>query len=94
MMGGTDVRQGVPLLCRAGPGAGTPIPKGTSRSRKRLVTPNKQILGRELAAWLGKLTLTGGDLDGQPFDRVALGTALYPGNLRAVGQRGPEHRAR
>ena len=54
MMGGTDVRQGVPLLCRAGPGAGTPIPKGTSRSRKRLVTPNKQILGAGI-----------GGLDGQ-----------------------------
>ena len=49
-------------------GAGTPIRKGTSRSRKRLVVPNKQILGRELAAWMGKLTLTGGDLDGEPFE--------------------------
>ena len=46
---------------------GTPNRKAKLRSRKRLVVPSKQIIGRELAAWLGGLTLSGGDLDGQPF---------------------------
>ena len=43
-----------------GAGAGTPNRNGTARSRKRLVTPRKQILGRALIDWLGKLTLSGG----------------------------------
>ena len=46
---------------------GTPEPNGTVRTCNRLVTPRKQTLGRTLIDWLGGLTLSGGDLDGQPF---------------------------
>ena len=46
---------------------GTPEPNGTVRTCNRLVTPRKHTLGRTLTDWLGGLTLSGGDLDGQPF---------------------------
>ena len=65
---------------------GTPKRKAESRSRNRLVTPVTQINGRELAAWLGGLTLSGGDLDGQkfsvwPWERSFIkGTFGQPGN--------------
>ena len=50
-----------------GAAVGTPERKGKLRTCERLVAPRKQTLGRELVAWMGKLTLSGGDLDGQPF---------------------------
>ena len=46
---------------------GTPEGKPTSSSRNRLPVPVKQTIGRALINWLGTLTLSGGDLDGQPF---------------------------
>ena len=46
--------------------AGTPDRKKASRTRDRLVRPVAHI-GRELIAWMGGLTLSGGDLDGEPF---------------------------
>ena len=51
------------------PGAavGTPKRKEKLRTVERLVAPRKQTLAAELVAWMGKLTLSGGDLDGQPF---------------------------
>ena len=49
------------------PVAGTPEGGGKVRTVERLVVPRKQTLGRALIDWLGKLTLSGGDLDGQPF---------------------------
>ena len=65
---------------------GTPNRGGKLRSRKRLVAPRTQTLGRDLIAWMGRLTLSGGDLDGQPFEvwpwerRFILGTFGQPGN--------------
>ena len=65
---------------------GTPNRNGTSRTVERLVTPRKQILSRELIAWMGGLTLSGGDLDGQQFEvwpwekRFIRGTFGQPGN--------------
>ena len=50
-----------------GRATGTPKRAEKSKSRDRLLTPVTQILGRELVAWLGGLTLSGGDLDGEPF---------------------------
>ena len=46
---------------------GTPERNGKVRTVERLVTPRKQTLGRALIGWLGKLTLSGGDLDGELF---------------------------
>ena len=46
---------------------GTPDRKKTRRTRDRLVGAEAHI-GRELIAWMGGLTLSGGDLDGQPFE--------------------------
>ena len=69
-----------------GAAAGTPNRKAKLRSRERLVTPRKQTLGRALIDWLGKLTLSGGDLDGQAFSvwpwekRFILGTFGQSGN--------------
>ena len=69
-----------------GAGAGTPNRNGRVRTCERLVTPRKQIIGRALIDWLGKLTLSGGDLDGQPFTvwpwerRFIAGTFGQPGN--------------
>ena len=59
---------------------------GTSRTVERLVSPPTHTLGRELVAWMGKLTLSGGDLDGQPFTvwpwerRFIMGTFGQSGN--------------
>ena len=68
------------------PSLGTPVASAKPRSRNRCLTPRKQIIGRELAAWLGKLTLSGGDLNGQSFTvwpwekRFIAGTFGQPGN--------------
>ena len=68
------------------PAAGTPEGKEKKRTCNRLVTPRKQTLGRTLSDWLGTLTLSGGDLDGQPFTvwpwerRFLNGTFGQPGN--------------
>ena len=68
------------------PAAGTPEGKPTSSSRDRLPVPPKQTMGRELIDWLGSLTLSGGDLDGQPFQvwpwekRFLVGAFGQPGN--------------
>ena len=65
---------------------GTPNRKENLRTCERLVVSVKHTLGRELVAWLGKLTLSGGDLDGQPFTvwpwerRFILGTFGQSGN--------------
>ena len=65
---------------------GTPEPKPNLRTRERLEAPVKHTLGRALIDWMGKLTLSGGDLDGQPFEvwpwerRFLLGTFSQPGN--------------
>ena len=65
---------------------GTPKPNGNVKALDRPLVTGKQTLGRALAAWLGKLTLSGGDLDGQPFTvwpwerRFLLGTFGQPGN--------------
>ena len=75
-------------------GAGTPVSKSKSRSRERLVVPRKHTLGRELVAWLGKLTLSGGDRDGLPFEvwpwerRFILSTFGQPGNAALSIARG------
>ena len=53
--------------CNGMAAAGTPKPKRTRNARQRPLVPVKHTLGRELVEWLGKLTLSGGDLDGQPF---------------------------
>ena len=69
-----------------GAAVGTPERKGKLRTCERLVTPGKQTLGRALIDWLGGLTLSGGDLDGQPFTvwpwekKFILGTFGQPGN--------------
>ena len=48
--------------------AGTPKPKRKARRFERTGTPLKQTSsGAALIEWLGKLTLSGGDLDGQKF---------------------------
>ena len=46
---------------------GTPGRKAKLRTCKRQVVPGKHTLGRSLIDWLGGLTLSGGDLDGEPF---------------------------
>ena len=65
---------------------GTPARKAKLRTCKRRVTPGKHTLGRALIDWLGKLTLSVGDLDGEPFTvwpwekRFILGTFGQSGN--------------
>ena len=77
-----------------GAAVGTPERKGKLRTCERLVAPGKQTLGRSLIDWLGKLTLSGGDLDGQPFQvwpwerRFILGTFSQPGNAALSIARG------
>ena len=72
----------------------TPESNAKQRRRNRLVTPVKHTLGRTLTDWLGKLTLSGGDLDGQPFAvwpwerRFILGTFSQPGNAALSIARG------
>ena len=76
------------------PAMGTPKPNGNGKAQDRPLTPVKQILGRALTAWLGKLTLSGGDLDGQPFEvwpwerRFIAGTFGQPGNAALSCGRG------
>ena len=76
------------------PAAGTPEQNGTVRTLERSVTPGKHTLGRALIAWLGELTLSGGDLDGEPFTvwpwekRFILGTFGQPGNAALSIARG------
>ena len=77
-----------------GAAMGTPKPNGNSRSVERLVAPRKQTLGRDLIAWMGLLTLSGGDLDGQPFEvwpwekRFIRGVFRHPGNAAVSLGRG------
>ena len=65
-----------------------------SRTCERPVAPGKQTLGAALIDWLGKLTLSGGDLDGQPFTvwswerRFIAGTFGQPGNAALSCGRG------
>ena len=78
------------------PGAvvGTPEANGKLRSRQRLVVPPKQTLGRALIDWMGKLTLSGGDLDGEKFTvwpweaSFLRGTFSQPGNAALSVGRG------
>ena len=73
---------------------GTPNRTAKSKGGERWVTPSKQTIARELIAWLGKLTLTGGDLDGQPFTcwpweaRFLRGCFGQPGNAALSIARG------
>ena len=46
---------------------GTPTRTAKSKGGERWVASSKQTIARELIAWLGKLTLTGGDLGGERF---------------------------
>ena len=75
-----------------GTGAGTPVPISRSGSRNRLPVPRKHTLGRAIIEWLGTLTLSGGDLDGQKFTCWAVGTLLHPRHFFTTWQRGPEYR--
>ena len=69
-----------------GAAAGTPKSNRNGKARNRSLTPVKQTLGAALIDWLGKLTLSGGDLDGQPFTvwpweaRFLRGAFRRPGN--------------
>ena len=69
-----------------GAAMGTPNRKEKLRTVDRLVVAPKHTLGRALVEWLGKLTLSGGDLDGQPFTvwpwerQFILGTFGQPGS--------------
>ena len=47
--------------------AGSPAPKGNAKGKQRGFSPVKQTTAAALIDWMGKLTLSGGDLDGQPF---------------------------
>ena len=76
------------------PVVGTPTRAEKLRSVDRLVVPVKHTLGRALVEWLGKLTLSGGDLDGQPFTvwpwekQFILGTFSQPGSAALSIARG------
>ena len=65
---------------------GTPESNGNGKALDRPLVTGKHTLGRALIDWLGKLTLSGGDLDGQPFQvwpwerRFIAGTFGQPGN--------------
>ena len=75
-------------------GIGIPNRNQNVRSRERLVTPSTNTLGEELIAWMGGLTLSGGDLNGQPFEvwpwerRFLLGTFGQSGNAALSVGRG------
>ena len=104
MVGKTNASRGVGLKPNPTPtlhqpytggvAMGTPKPNGKVKRLDRVLAPRKQILGRDLIAWLGKLTLSGGDLDGQPFEvwpwekRFLLGTFSQPGNAALSIARG------
>ena len=68
--------------------------KQGSSSRNRSPVPVKQTIGRAIIKWLGTLTLSGGDLDGQPFTvwpwekRFIIGTFGQPGNAALSIARG------
>ena len=74
------------MMTSPGGRAGTPEPNGNAKACARHMTPVKQTLGRALVDWLSTLTLSGGDLDGQPFTvwpwerRFLLGTYRQSGN--------------
>ena len=51
----------------SGAPSGTPVAKKKAKALDRSLTPLKQTTAAALIDWLGGLTLTGGDLDGQPF---------------------------
>ena len=76
------------------PASGTPERNAKSSSRDRSPVPVKQTIGRELINWLGTLTLSGGDLDGQSFEcwpwerRFILGTFSQPGDAALSIARG------
>ena len=66
--------------------------KKASRTCERLVGPVAHI-GRGLIDWMGTLTLSGGDLDGEPFTVWPWERSLYPGNLSPAGRRRIVNRA-
>ena len=76
------------------PAAGTPEGKEKKRTCNRLVTPRTNTSGRTIIEWLERLTLSGGDLDGQPFTvwpwerRFILATFKQPGNAALSIARG------
>ena len=72
-----------------GEALGTPVRNEKAKAHDRQLVSVKHTLGRELVAWLGKLTLSGGDLDGQPFTVWPWERRFILGYLRAIGQRGP-----
>ena len=69
-----------------GAAMGTPVPSRKVKALDRLVVTGKQTLGTQLIDWLERLTLSGGDLDGQPFQvwpwekRFLRGAFRGPGN--------------
>ena len=73
---------------------GTPVRNRSGKACDRLQPPRKHTFGRALIAWLGGLTLSGGDLDGQPFTvwpweaRFILGTFGQPGDAALSIARG------
>ena len=77
-----------------GAAMGTPVPSRNVKALDRLVVTGKQTLGQALVGWLGKLTLSGGDLDGQPFEvwpwekKFLLGTFGQSGNAALSIARG------
>ena len=77
-----------------GEALGTPVRNEKAKAHDRQLVSVKHTLGRELVAWLGKLTLSGGDLDGQPFTvwpwerRFILGTFGQSGNAALSIARG------
>ena len=73
---------------------GTPNRNEKAKAHDRQLVPVKHTLGRELVAWLGNLTLSGGDLDGQKFQvwpwekKFILGTFGQSGNAALSCGRG------
>ena len=65
---------------------GTPVRHRSGKACNRPQPPRKHTFGRALIAWLGGLTLSGGDLDGQHFTvwpwevKFILGTFGPPGD--------------
>ena len=75
------------------PAVGTPKRNGSVRSRNRHVAPRKHTLAAELIAWMGGLTLSGGDLDGQPFEVWGWEKTFHSRGPRPAGERCPEYRS-
>ena len=81
-------------MMKTTPALGTPKRKTKLRSLKRLVAPHTHTLAEELIAWMGTLTLSGGDLDGElfavwPWERRFLRGAFgQPGNAALSIARG------